>query len=181
MREHSDDMVSSMDSGWAVVVGAFIGLLGSMAGAVLTPVLVARVERSRDRKSVAREDARERLAALGDAITEVLTALLDQFTGVTGATPGEVVHLLKRSMLAMLALGLLLSDDDQPIASIVASAHLLVLEDAPIAMNCLTALTSALPAWRRGVLSGWEALDSYRLQSGDPVVIEGEARYRSSL
>lgn len=162
-----------MNSGWAVIAGAAIALIGSVA----TPWIREALEAKRRRTEIIREDARTRKRELGVAIHDFMEALVEQFAShnVTGA---DQVALSKRSLMTSLDLGLLLESPDMPIATVVASAAGTVATGNDAALKAVNSLTSVLSAWRRGQISAWEALDSYRLDTGLPVPIPNEAEYR---
>ena len=92
-----------MDSAWAVIVGAAIALVGSVA----TPWIREAVEGNRRRAEVVREDARVRKQELGVAIHNFMEALVEQFAGHERKGIDQVA-LSKRSLMTSLDLGLLL-------------------------------------------------------------------------
>ena len=162
-----------MNSAWAVIVGAAIALVGSVA----TPWIREAVEGNRRRAEIVREDARVRKQELGVAIHNFMEALVEQFAGHEREGVDQVA-LSKRSLMTSLDLGLLLESPDMPIATVVASAAGTVATGNDAALKAVNSLTSVLSAWRRGQISAWEALDSYRADTGLLVPIPNEAEYR---
>ncbi len=164
-----------MNSAWAIVVGAIIALTGSVA----TPWIREALETRRRQAEIDREDVRVRKQETGVAIRNLMEAFMDQYAahGVPGY---DAAALVKRSLMMTLDLGLLLDGLDLAIAPIVSSAGEVIATGSPSALKAINSLTSVLTAWRRGQVSGWEALDAYRCDTDLEVFVENEERHRAS-
>lgn len=171
---------------WAAIVGAVIGLLGGVFGPIIVntgqarrDVARAAIEDRRESDRIARDASEARARALTPAITELLTSFLEQVSMGTVASDTERADMMKRSMLAALALGLLLENHDQAIVPMINAVTARVSSGGPDAIRAVSALSSILPAWKRGQLTAWEALDQFRKDTGESVPVDDEADYRS--
>lgn len=163
-----------MSDAWAVVVGAAIAVIGSVA----TQLTLNRHEDAKTARAVARDDARERRNGLGTAIQELCEALLDKI--IRADSEDGALSVTCRVMMAQLRLGLFLTQSDQPIVLIAGDTVNKVLKNDTDALAAVSALTSVLPAWRRDYLTAWDALDAYRRDTGAKIVIEDEKRHRET-
>lgn len=150
-----------MDSGWALflgsLIGATVGIMGSVLTAVYAPMLADKRKRNAEVERQRIDDERRRRVALGEVIAELMEAQWERLH----AGPEAPNEPRVRCMMATLALGLLLEDGEEGIQKTVVSANLMIEENDHRAYASLTALSEVLPAWRRGSLTAGDASARY--------------------
>lgn len=133
-----------MDSGWAAIIGASIGLIGSALVGVITPMIL--------REQQARAAARTSLA-------EQRAKAIRQFIHSCAATLEEneregVNHQFSAREVALADLALLVRPDEKPILAVCERAIGMVAQiDSRLGVGAVVELGKLLPAWHRGEIS----------------------------
>lgn len=144
-----------MNAAWAVVIGAAIGFLGSVAGSLLAPLVQTGVERKRARDDRAEAEDQRRIAALGPLLTEWAEAALAVTVDIV---KGEPWSLEIGNRLNAAAYGILLEfrrdEEDLVTALTGVMARLTYGAKSTREVQPRSLLASgtvnALAAWRRG-------------------------------
>lgn len=154
-----------MSSAWAVVVGAAIAFLATLAGSLLTPLVQTSVERRRAREDRDEEEDRRRYAALGPILKEWVDASQDVTLAIVAqqGSPGDASLRLSTAAHAIL---LELRREDEPLIPAIAAAAArftgTVRSGDGLRLRAELSSSSffALAAWRRGTLTPTHAADA---------------------
>lgn len=156
-----------MDSGWAAIIGASIGLLGSTLAGVVTPMITRR---------------RETLTADRKTLLQQRATAIREFIRACSATVEEIDRngrneLFTAREVALVDLALLLRSDERSVLRVAELAIGAVSQlDTRRGVAAMVEISTLLPAWHRGELTPEEVLKQYEvaMQSEEDAIAREE-------
>ncbi|WP_307470107.1 hypothetical protein [Microbacterium sp. SORGH_AS_0505] len=131
-----------MDSGWAAILGAVIGLIGSTLAGVIAPTITRR----REAASAEAAALRSRRAAV---IRELVASYAESYEDEGGSS-----GLLARRETALTDLALIISSEETPVLEAAESAGSLVSGvTSDLSATAFVEISRLLPSWHRGEIT----------------------------
>lgn len=145
---------------------ALIGVVGTLLGSVVTPLLRDLVQQKRDREQNRQRAIREELAEYVTAVSARLNIALAEIGSPDSADlvlSGARAH--ADVLLSISRLGLLVGHEDLPVLATM--TDVVDSDDPRTISKCLDAAMTLLSAWHRGELTSQDVLDQYVQKTGE--------------